>query len=134
MQKITNLIQINKKDFVENLDKMDKNTLYFVIEEDSEFGYLYLGNKSMRPGNTELAELDDVLLQAAQLNNSFLVYDNQTQKWVNKNKNDLVFIGTNGISNGIAGLVPGPSKDAKNYFLRGDGIWAPAANFQWKEF
>jgi hypothetical protein len=44
---------------------MDKNTLYFVIEEDSEFGYLYLGNKSMRPGNTELAELDDVLLQAS---------------------------------------------------------------------
>jgi hypothetical protein len=88
----------------------------------------------MRPGNTELAELDDVLLQAAQLNNSFLVYDNQTQKWVNKNKNDLVFIGTNGISNGIAGLVPGPSRDVKNYFLRGDGTWAPAANFQWKEF
>lgn len=137
MEKITNLIQISKQDFINNLSKLDKNTLYFVIEENSDFGHLYLGNKNMLgvlEGEIELKKLADVALENSQLDNGFLFYEPKEQKWICKNRNELVFIGTNGVSNGIAGLVPPPGKESKNHFLRGDGTWAPAANFQWKEF
>lgn len=36
-----------------------------------------------------------------------------------------VFIGANEVANGKAGLVPVPTSDDRNSFLRGDGTWAP---------
>ena len=132
-----NLVQISKEDFMANQNKLDKNTLYFVIDEDSEYGYLYLGNKNMlgvRAGDTELCRLADVNIKEPISNYSILVYNTKTEQWENKSRSDLVFVGTNGVANGIGGMVPGPKIEEKSYFLRGDGTWAPTANLTWKNF
>lgn len=111
----------------------DFDTLYFIYEEDENFGELYLGSKkivSAHPGDitgaNSLKELSDVLLSNKLNANDCLIYDITTSKWINKPIIDAlnVFVGTNGISDGKKGLVPAPLAGQANMFLRSDGKWA----------
>ena len=111
-------------------EKAEMDTLYFIYEEDEATGELYLGSKLIAGGSTisgasTLALLQDVLLNSNLSNTDCLVYDINQTKWVNKPIADILptFVGTNGESNAVAGLVPAPTENNPNLFLRSDGQW-----------
>ena len=118
------------------LNKSD-DTLYFIYEQDKLSAKLYLGSKLIAGdgegtvGATSLRELIDVVLPASGIENaSYLVYDSESSKWVNKTLDELVMIGANSDgASGIGGLVPAPGAEDYDLFLRGDGTWAaPSIN------
>ncbi len=116
----------------EKLLQKDTDTLYFIAEADGSEATLYLGNQmiagsSDSPGIAQISldDLTDVLIDLNLEDESFLVYDGSIQSWVNKSRNELVFTGPTTLSDGVAGLVPAPSQNGGNCFLRGDGTWAP---------
>ena len=113
-----------------NAGQTEPDTLYFIYEEDEATGELYLGSKLIAGGSTisgasTLALLQDVLLNSNLSNTDCLVYDINQTKWVNKPIADILptFVGTNGESNAVAGLVPAPTENNPNLFLRSDGQW-----------
>lgn len=111
----------------------DKNTLYCITDENNN-GRLYLGDMLIC-GNTlntptNLAELSDVLIDNNLKNKDFLVYNAITKQWVNQSVEEILniivdtMVGATDEADGIAGLVPAPTKNDVNKFLRGDGQWA----------
>lgn len=114
------------------VENRQKDTLYFISNVDDDEGLLYLGNKLIAGGTTEkpvmsLDDLTDVVIDEANLGDvSFLIYDYNTQSWVNKMPSQIAFGGATSESMGKAGLVPAPARGQENLFLRGDGKWAAA--------
>lgn len=111
-------------------NKAELDTLYFIYEEDEGTGELYLGSKLIAGGSTiegasTLSALQDVLLNSNLSETDCLVYDINKKKWVNKPIKDIlpVFVGTNGESAQVAGLVPATAGTNPNLFLRSDGKW-----------
>ena len=111
--------------------KAELDTLYFIYEEDEAIGELYLGSKLIAGGSSivgasTLSALQDVLLNSNLSETDCLVYDIGKSKWVNKPIADIlpVFVGTNGESSQVAGLVPATAGTNPNLFLRSDGKWA----------
>jgi hypothetical protein len=84
-----------------NLAIKDPDTLYFVAETDSSTGLLYLGSKLITTGSTSsgdnsvinLSDLEDVLINTDLADSHFLVYDSTAKAWVNKDLEELIFIG-----------------------------------------
>ena len=107
------------------------DTLYFICEADENTAELYLGTKliagldSSQEANY-LAQLNDVFINEGLSHSQLLVYDAVVQRWVNKSMEEAlpVFIGTNNISRGKAGLVPVPKVGQKDFYLKGDGTWS----------
>lgn len=111
-----------------NLGTKNPDTLYFIYEEDDAIGNLYLGDKLIanagEEGATNLQDLLDV--DIADLKESdVLTYDSGSGKWKNVQVTDIIpeFVGTNGVSEGIAGLVPAPGAGTSTRVLRSDGTW-----------
>jgi len=105
----------------------NSDTLYFVSESDSNVGSLYLGSKLISGEINSLTELEDILLSEQLSDGSILVYDESQSSWVNKTIVEAVGLMTPATAEaaGGYGLVPAPGKGEQNYFLRGDGAWAP---------
>ena len=115
----------------------DKNsdTLYFISDTGAATGKLYLGEKLISNGDlssaTSISDLNDVLIEEGITDQSILVYELESQKWVNKSILDIFqiiaknFIGATTEAAGTAGLVPAPQIGEQDYFLKGDGTWAP---------
>ena len=99
-----------------NLRTKDPDTLYFISEKDAETGVLYLGEKVIAGGSsvsvTSLSDLEDVLLSNSITDSSLLVYDDATDKWVNKTIVEVFetiikpMTGATETTPGLAGLVP----------------------------
>lgn len=107
----------------------NEDTLYFISEKDAADGVLYLGSKLISGEGDSINELSisalkDVLIENNLSDQSFLVYDESKKLWVNKNLDDLIFVGSTGLSSGLPGLVPPPPATSSNLFLRSDGTWA----------
>ena len=114
-----------------NAGQTEPDTLYFIYEEDEATSELYLGSKLIASGGdvngaTTLAALQDVLLNSNLNETDCLIYDINIKKWVNKPIVDIlpIFVGTNGESTAVAGLVPAPVVNNPNLFLRSDGKWS----------
>lgn len=115
----------------------DKNsdTLYFISDTGAATGKLYLGEKLISNGDlssaTSISDLNDVLIGEGITDQSILVYDLESQKWVNKSILDVIqlisdeFTGATAEAAGTAGLVPAPQIGEQDYFLKGDGTWSP---------
>lgn len=118
-----------------HLRHKDEDTLYFIYDEDENIAELYLGDRliaaasSNTDGSIELAQLLDVIIEDPQLSD-LLVYNPVAGIWENKPIGEImpVFIGTNGTVNGIAGVVPAPTAEQNDMFLRADGTWAAVAD------
>lgn len=111
----------------------NKDTLYFISEQDGSTGQLYLGSKLIIGEVSKIHKIDDlenVLISEGISANHILVYDNAQEKWVNKSLYDIlndvitVMKGATDSTNGASGLVPVPSKGDNKLFLRGDAKWA----------
>ena len=105
----------------------NSDTLYFVSESDSNVGSLYLGSKLISGEINSLTELEDILLSEQLSDGSILVYDESQSSWVNKTIVEAVGLMTPATAETVGGygLVPAPGAGEQNYFLRGDGTWAP---------
>lgn len=112
----------------------DSDTLYFISEEGSSNGNLYLGSKLIS-GNTassitSLNDLTNVLVSNNIPTDAILAYDSASGNWVDTSLNNILttiltnFEGATADANGSAGLVPAPQLGQQNMFLRGDGNWA----------
>ena len=110
------------------------NTLYFVVDSpEDEVGKLYLGNTLIADGSSinELAmeKLSDVTLHNISTGD-ILVYNLMSRKWENQSLDAAignlvkVFTGATQEKDGTSGLVPVPTTNDINNFLRGDGSWA----------
>lgn len=113
----------------------DSDTLYFISESDGKEGKLYLGPKLIAGGGSgssasSLKDLEDILISENVDAGSFLVYDKEKEKWVNKAASQVlasviaVMKGATADKDGEAGLVPVPTQGQQNLFLRGDATWA----------
>lgn len=113
----------------------DSDTLYFISEPEGEEGKLYLGPKLIAGGGSgtsvgSLKDLQDILLSESVEANSFLVYDSESKKWINKAASQVLasiatlMKGATADKDGEAGLVPVPTQGQQNLFLRGDATWA----------
>lgn len=105
----------------------NSDTLYFVSESDSNVGSLYLGSKLISGEINSLSELEGILISENLSDGSILVYDESQSSWVNKTIVEAIGLMTPATSTeaGGYGLVPAPGIGEENYFLRGDGTWAP---------
>lgn len=114
------------------LEKKDSDTLYFVYEEDSDVGQLWIGDRLI----TEHVDKDKAIdkleeLIDVEVNNvsdkQILSWNKEKKKWVpiNISSSGLIetLIGATETSDGKTGLVPAPKKEDKDSFLRGDGTW-----------
>lgn len=113
----------------------DPDTLYFISELNGSSGKLYLGPKLISVGNgtvsdISLKDITDILLSENIPADSFLVYDKDKDKWVNKPASEVLAVvvkemkGATASSDGETGLVPVPTQGQQDLFLRGDATWA----------
>ena len=112
----------------DKLTKKNSDVLYFITESDSHLGSLYLGDKLIAGGISSLADLNDILL-ADLKDKQLLIYNEDSGNWENKNVIDVIpiMVGANALEQGQKGLVPAPGINQQDYFLRGDGTWAPVS-------
>lgn len=118
-----------------NLQEKDPDTLYFISEKDEDTGILYLGTKVIAGGSsgvsvTSLKDLTDVLIGENIVNNSLLVYDEESGKWVVKTLAQVfdlmvpIMVGATAEEDGKVGLVPVPLANQHDFVLMGDGTWS----------
>ena len=109
----------------DRLTEKNADVLYFITDSDSNRSSLYLGDKLIAGGISNLSELNDLLINDLK-DKQLLVYNEESEKWENKNIIDAVpiMVGANKDEQGRAGLVPAPGINQQDYFLRGDGTWA----------
>lgn len=116
------------------LTQKDSNTLYFISEEGSNTGRLYLGAKEIGSGDSASA-LGNIVIENVG-DKQILYYDYASSTWINGSAYDLIAVmkGANETTDGIAGLVPVAKAGEQNFFLRGDGTWAEVPNVSAVEF
>ena len=107
----------------------DPDTLYFVLDENSATGSLYLGKTLIASGLDEglsIEELNNVVVTGEVLKDQILVA-NGKGVWQNRDINDfmpITMVGASADADGDGGLVPAPAKGDHTLYLRGDGTWA----------
>lgn len=114
------------------LEKKDPDTLYFIYEEDSDVGQLWIGDRLI----TEHVDKDKAIDKLEELidvdvsnisDKQILSWNKEKKKWVpiSISSSGLIetLIGATETSDGKAGLVPAPKIGDKDKFLRGDGTW-----------
>lgn len=112
----------------ENLLNRDKDTLYFVVNEGSTNGSLYLGEVLIATSIDEglnLNDLKDVLI-GTDIDVDHVLVADENGKWVNKNIYDFMPVTMTGASadaDGLGGLVPQPAAGQQNLYLQGNGTW-----------
>ena len=117
------------------LQNRDGDTLYFVVDQGSSNGSLYLGDVLIATSIDEGLSLENLLdvafagdVQADQV----LVYDGAN--WINQDIYSFMpgtMIGASAEEDGQGGLVPVPVTGEQGLFLRGDGKWAnPTAELE----
>lgn len=116
------------------LTHKDADTLYFVSEADETVGQLWLGEKLITSHTNpegvidHLSELLDVDIAGA-AQGLVLGFDAVKEKWVPMEVNTAIEVsvmkGATETEDGVEGLVPAPKAGEQDYFLRGDGTWAP---------
>lgn len=116
------------------LTHKDADTLYFVSEADEKVGQLWLGEKQITSHTNpegvidHLSELLDVDIAGA-AQGLVLGFDAAKEKWVPMEVNTAIEVsvmkGATETEDGVEGLVPAPKAGEQDYFLRGDGTWAP---------
>lgn len=110
------------------------NTLYFVVDgPQDDVGRLYLGNTLIADGSG-ITEMGMETLSDVKLTNistgDVLVYNIMSRKWENQSLEAAignlikVFTGATTENNGTSGLVPVPTTNDVDKYLRGDGHWA----------
>lgn len=106
---------------------LNSDTLYFITDTTTEKGALYLGETLISKDITSFSELTDINFSETLKNKDLLVYDAFTESWVNQSILAAIgqFVGAEEGKQGEPGLVPTPGENEENYFLRGDGTWAP---------
>ena len=122
-----NYVKFNRGSAIafQNLAVKNSDTLYFITDSDSNKSQLYLGDKLIAGGITELNELSDIQISEALEENQILVFDSEKSKWINKGLIEAIGVmtGATAEEQGSAGLVPAPGFGYQNKFLRGDGNW-----------
>lgn len=109
------------------LKDKDPDTFYYISEPDADRGSLYLGDKLITSGKdtiVTLNSLEDVLIDEGLENKSILFFDGE--HWTNKTLQELSLIlgSFDTLAPGELGLVKAPEENEKEFFLRGDGVWA----------
>lgn len=112
----------------DNLLSRDKDTLYFVVNDGSSNGSLYLGDVLIATSIDEglnLNDLKDVLI-GTDIDVDHVLVADENGKWVNKNIYDFMPVTMTGASaeaDGLGGLVPQPAAGQQNLYLQGNGTW-----------
>lgn len=117
---------------ISEVDK-DKDTLYFISENEGKTGQLYLGPKLIIgeiSNINNIGDLQDVLISENVTANNILIYDDTQKKWINKPIFEVLsqivttMVGAKDDANGLSGLVPAPKAGDNKLYLRGDATWA----------
>lgn len=112
----------------DNLLNRDKDTLYFVVNDGSSNGSLYLGDVLIATSIDEGLNLNDLknVLIGTDIDVDHVLVADENGKWVNKNIYDFMPVTMTGASaeaDGLGGLVPQPAAGQQNLYLQGNGTW-----------
>lgn len=126
MADVANYVKFNRGSLAayQNAIK-NSDTLYFIHNDDETKYSIFLGEKPVASGVSNISEIEDILLTELG-DKQLLVYDETSGKWVNKSVKNAIgdFVGASAEAQGQSGLVPAPGIGDQNKFLRGDGSWA----------
>lgn len=107
----------------------ESDTIYFIFNEDENYGKLYIGNRLVSDQTSSdsivdtLAELTDVDV-SVKSNNQVLAWDAVNSVWKPMSiPVAMVMTGATLDAAGTEGLVPTPAAGDNTKFLRGDGTW-----------
>lgn len=116
------------------LIQKDSNTLYFISEDGASTGSLYLGSKLISGGASE-SQLGSIVIENLG-DKQILYFDYASNSWKNGSIYDAIgpMGGASASNNGYSGLVPTPKAGQQNLFLRGDGTWSEAVDFDTNAF
>lgn len=116
------------------LNQKDSNTLYFISEDGASTGSLYLGSKLISGGASE-SQLGSIVIENLG-DKQILYFDYASNSWKNGSIYDAIgpMGGASETKDGYSGLVPTPKAGKQNLFLRGDGQWAEAVEFNNSNF
>ena len=111
-----------------SLATKDRDTLYFIYDDEVSGGRLYLGERLIAGDDiysTSIDALKDVLISENLVDNSVIVYNQEEKQWMDKPLSEIltVFLAPTDESTGVAGLVPAPAQGQYDAFLRSDGQW-----------
>lgn len=126
-------IRGNQAAFTALLQK-DPNTLYFISEEGASTGSLYLGSKLIS-GSVGESSLGNVIIENIG-DKQILYFDYASSSWKNGSIYEAIgpMGGATANNDGYGGLVPTPKAGQQNLFLRGDGTWSEAVDFDSNNF
>ena len=111
-----------------NIKAKDPDTLYFIIENDSDNGELYLGDvliASSIPTSFTLNDLENV--SVSDVKEGQVLVANASGDWINRDLNDYMpkqMVGATQDEDGQAGLVTIPVAGQQNLYLQGNGSWS----------
>lgn len=116
------------------LNQKDSNTLYFISEDGASTGSLYLGSKLISGGASE-SQLGSIVIENLG-DKQILYFDYASDSWKNGSIYDAIgpMGGASAGNDGYSGLVPTPKAGQQGLFLRGDGQWAEAVEFNNSNF
>ena len=116
------------------LNQKDSNTLYFISEDGASTGSLYLGSKLISGGASE-SQLGSIVIENLG-DKQILYFDYASNSWKNGSIYDAIGLmgGASASNDGYSGLVPTPKAGQQGLFLRGDGQWAEAVEFNNSNF
>ena len=110
-----------------NLKVKNMDTLYFLSENNSEEGKLYLGTKEISGtsfGDMTLSDISNIEINEGALQTGdILIYNEDTRKWMSADFSAIAetMVGATARTDGSSGIVPAPKAGDQNMFLRGDG-------------
>lgn len=126
MADVANYVKFNRGSLAAyNNAVKNSDTLYFIHNDDETKYSIFLGDKPVASGVSNISEIEDIVLSELG-DKQLLVYDEASGKWVNKSVKNAIgdFVGASAEAQGQSGLVPAPGIGDQNKFLRGDGSWA----------
>lgn len=126
MADVANYVKFNRGSLAAyNNTVKNSDTLYFIHNDDETKYSIYLGEKPVASGVSNISEIEDIVISELG-DKQLLVYDEASGKWVNKSVKNAIgeFVGASAEAQGQSGLVPAPGIGDQNKFLRGDGSWA----------
>ena len=107
----------------------NEDTMYFVIQPDTNSFTMYLGATELLNGDdlnsSSIDALEDVIISKKLYDRQVLMYDALQECWVNASLDKAAgaYVGPTAEYMGLPGMLPGAPAGSENLFFRSDGKW-----------
>lgn len=113
----------------EHITYKQEDTMYFVIQPDTNSFIIYLGDNELLSGDdlnsSSIDALEDVIIGKNLHDRQVLMYDALQECWVNASLDKAAgaYVGPTADFQGLPGMLPGAPAGSSDLFFRSDGKW-----------